>query len=214
MTADRSIDAGWYQDPSGRYGERWWDGTSWTGHVRGRHLDDVDTIEIAAVRASNPSVTRVARRRAPFWARWTPAVLACVYGGAAAVAIGAALPWASVSGDAYSATARGTDGDGVVTLVLALAFALVFTVLRSRRAAATLALCVGVVVALVAGYDLIDLSHKTGDAPTSIAVSVRPGIGLLLTGIGAVAIAVGAALALGEAEGRARSTMTPAGQPG
>lgn len=26
--------AGWYPDPSGRPGERWWDGRGWTDHVR------------------------------------------------------------------------------------------------------------------------------------------------------------------------------------
>jgi hypothetical protein len=35
MTAEPSVSAGWYRDPAGRYEERWWNGATWTGHVRG-----------------------------------------------------------------------------------------------------------------------------------------------------------------------------------
>jgi hypothetical protein len=32
MMAERSPIAGWYRDPLGGPGHRWWDGSAWTGH--------------------------------------------------------------------------------------------------------------------------------------------------------------------------------------
>ncbi|MEV6305853.1 DUF2510 domain-containing protein [Actinoplanes sp. NPDC051861] len=31
---ETTIPAGWYADPSGVRGQRWWDGLRWTGHVQ------------------------------------------------------------------------------------------------------------------------------------------------------------------------------------
>jgi len=201
MTADAHVSAGWYRDPSGRHLHRWWDGAAWTGHVRGRRADpDVDTIEIAAVRAAPVAAAAVATGRLPVWLRWKVPVLVCVYGGAVGVALGSLAPWVQVSTDVFSANRRGTDGDGVITLALAFLVALVFTLVRSRRAAGLLAQGVGAVMGLVVGYELFDLASKAGDVPTTLDVSVTPGVGLLLTGITALIIAVGGALALGEVE--------------
>jgi hypothetical protein len=209
MTADASVGAGWYRDPSGRYLQRWWDGAAWTGHVRGhRPAHDADTIEIAAVRPAPAAATSVApapatatARRAlgsrP-WSRWSVAVLVCVYGGAVGVALGSLASWVEVSGDLASASRRGIDGDGVVTLGLAVLTAVLFSVPMARRISGTLVLALGAVAALVTGYELFDLSNKTGDVSTSVGVSVTPGIGLLVTAAAALVVAVGGALALGE----------------
>ena len=209
MTADASIGAGWYRDPSGRYLQRWWDGASWTGHVRGhRPAPDADTIEIAAVRAPSTRVSRIAAAPAETarsygslpWSRWTLPVLVCVYGGAAGVVLGSMAPWVEVSSDVLSASRRGIDGDGVITLGLAVLVAVLFTVPMRRRISGMLVLGIGVVAALVAGYELFDLSSKTGDVRATVDVSVTPGVGLLLTAAAALVVAVGGALALGETE--------------
>jgi hypothetical protein len=34
--------AGWFPDPSGRHQLRYWDGTTWTGHVRDQDVAGVD----------------------------------------------------------------------------------------------------------------------------------------------------------------------------
>jgi hypothetical protein len=198
MAVDASVDAGWYRDPSGRYHERWWDGTSWTGHVRGRRADpEADTIEIATV-PPTPAPVAAAGRAPAFWSRWSAPVLLCVYGGAIGIAVGAVLPWVEVSGDVVDSTKTGIDGDGVITLALAVLVALVFTVVRNRRVAIMVVLGIGAAAALVAAYDLFDVTHATGDLPPGLDASASPGLGLLLTGIAAVAITVGAALGLGE----------------
>jgi Protein of unknown function (DUF2510) len=209
MTADASVGAGWYRDPSGRYVQRWWDGASWTGHVRGhRPAPDTDTIEIAAVRATPAAAPKIAAAPAAAqrsgashpWSRFTAPVLVCVYGGAAGVALGSIAPWVEVSSDVLSASKRGIDGDGVITVGLAVLAAILFTVPMRRRLTGMLMLGLGVVMALVAGYELFDLSNKTGDVSTTLDVSVTPGIGLLLTAVSALVVAVGGALALGEIE--------------
>ncbi len=42
-TVDVRQPAGWYDDPSGRWEQRWWDGTAWTNHVQrgGQVVHDV-----------------------------------------------------------------------------------------------------------------------------------------------------------------------------
>jgi hypothetical protein len=131
--------------------------------------------------------------------RWSTPVLACVYGGAALVAVGAFLPWVKASAGDFSATESGTDGDGVITLLLAVLVAVSFSLIKSRRAAAISTMCLGAGIAVVAAFDLFDISSKAEGLSTGLDVSTSPQVGLLLTGVAALAIVVGAALALGEA---------------
>ena len=213
MAVEASAVAGWYEDPSGRYRERWWDGARWTGHVRGEFVwagtpvapgpgpsqRDVDTMEIAAVATPRePTPAGVSRER--FWTRWSVPVLSCVYGGAFVVAVGSTLTWVNASAGGFSTNRSGLDGDGVFTLVLALVVALGFTLIRSRRAAAITMLSVGAVAGLIVAYDLIDISSKAGDVPARLDVAAKPGLGLLLTGLAAIAITVGGALAMNEVD--------------
>jgi hypothetical protein len=123
-----------------------------------------------------------------------------VFAGAAAAAVGAFLPWVKVSGDVIDSSATGIDRDGVITVLLALLLVVLFTVLPSRRAAATAALVIGALIGVVAAYDLYDITHAVGDVPDALDASASPGLGLLLTGVAAVAVTVGGALALGEGE--------------
>ena len=61
-----SIDAGWYPDPTGRPGVRWWDGTAWTQAPsiqvsNGDSLSGVSSIsstEAWAVGFSGPTPTK------------------------------------------------------------------------------------------------------------------------------------------------------------
>ena len=131
-------------------------------------------------------------------------------GSAAGVVLGSIAPWVEVSSDVLSASKRGIDGDGVITLGLAVLAAILFTVPMRRRITGMLMLGVGAVTALVACYELFDLSSKAGDVSTSVSVSVTPGIGLLLAAVAALVVAVGGALALGEAE-QPRRRRTRAG---
>jgi Protein of unknown function (DUF2510) len=220
MAVEASAAAGWYEDPSGRYRERWWDGVRWTGHVRGefvwssgpaapaaaRSERDVDTMEIRAVVVPREP-TPAGEGRPSFWSRWSVAVFACVFGGAFVVVVGSMLTWVTASSGGFSTSRSGIDGDGVFTLTLALVVALAFTLVRSRRAAAITVLSIGAMIALIVAYDLIDISNKVGDVPARLDISVKPGIGLIFTGIAAIAITVSGALAMNETDGR----VDPAG---
>ncbi len=44
MTDARPRAAGWYPDPTGGHGQRWWTGVSWSGHTRQLEADVTDII--------------------------------------------------------------------------------------------------------------------------------------------------------------------------
>jgi hypothetical protein len=224
MTADTSVGAGWYRDPAGRYQQRWWNGATWTGHVRGPLT--LETASLAPALAPQPDepptdpvgvplsmMTQAppVDPRAPSSApragasshaspllRWATPVLLCVYGGAALVALGAFLPWVKAEAGVFSATKSGIEGDGVFTLLLAVVIVVCFTLIKSPRAAGITALSLGAATGVVTAYELFDISSKAEAISTGLDVSASPGVGLLLTGLAACAIVVGAALALGE----------------
>jgi uncharacterized protein YxjI len=55
------IEQGWYADPTGRYEQRYWDGTAWTGHVVSAGTESTDPVAptgAAPVRASTPEQVR------------------------------------------------------------------------------------------------------------------------------------------------------------
>jgi hypothetical protein len=117
-----------------------------------------------------------------------------VYGGAVLALIGSFLTWATVEAGGASATVSGMDGDGPITLVLAIATA-VFWFLRKRTEArwpTFLAAAGGVLTALVAIIDIADVNRVAGDLGDFADASV--GIGLWLVLIGGVAATVGALL--------------------
>lgn len=104
------------------------------------------------------------------------------------IILGSVLPWASVGG---FATINGTDGDGVLTLILGVAVivvALAFVRPRAGRGGgwgAWVALALAVVAGLIALYDLININNLGAGALVSI------GIGLILIPIGAVVGIIG-----------------------
>ena len=107
-------------------------------------------------------------------------------GAGALLVVGALLPWATVIAPFVGTiSAAGTDGDGVITLVLGLVVgACGFVGLRSQRGkAAKIAGAIGLVVAAVIGcYDVALISNAAGDVPElDLELHVSVGMGLWLT---------------------------------
>jgi Protein of unknown function (DUF2510) len=176
---------GWYPDPNAPGQQRWWDGQQWTDHTS------------AAPRAAAGAPARDA---GPYpGARVVVAVVAAVC--LLLMIVGSVGTWASVESTGrihVTATKNGTDGDGVIIIVLAvLALTpLALWALRVGPPAARLALAgvvgffalVAVVVAIV---DLIDIDN-TADVPTilSTTLDVSSGWGLWLVLLASIGLLV------------------------
>lgn len=165
--------AGWYRNPQGA-GQRYWDGSQWTGHYSG---------------APAPAMpTRPTYRPGSFWV---------AVAGLAAMAIGAFGPWATALGGAV--TVNGTSGsrDGWLVLGAAvIAGACLATYasrgLTSRLAGATVFAILG---GLVCVYDLVDISNSSASVFGTQVQIVHPGWGIYLALAGTAALAVGSLLA-------------------
>ena len=111
-------------------------------------------------------------------ARW-------LLGGAGALALGSFLPWAEVG----PFSKNGIDGDGVLTLILAIVIAVATwpairtSVGRGRSVTTAISASLGLVICL---YDIADVS-STGNE----LVKAQVGIGLWMATAGAVAVLVG-----------------------
>jgi hypothetical protein len=174
---------GWMSDPSGRYEQRYFDGTQWTGHVfrGGQTLVEQPLQPVAPV----PIATQ-----APSTRVWTAMVL----GGGCLAVIAALMPWARVSLGFISVTQIGVEGDGVITLIAgALAALLGFLSLvgatSSTKAISVIALVLGLAIGGVGVYDFADVSSAEGDI-------VQPGAGLYLTIIAGGLVMLGSIVAL------------------
>ena len=108
------------------------------------------------------------------------------------VFIAAFLPWATSDIGPASASASGIDGDGAITLTMALiALGGAGISLVRHRSGWTLTLAMGLLIALIG---VIDMANVGGNDGMSI------GAGLVLTALGGIALALvgGAALRLGD----------------
>ncbi|HEY8547284.1 MAG TPA: DUF2510 domain-containing protein [Acidimicrobiales bacterium] len=174
---------GWYPDPWGQAGRRWWDGTQWSQHVDGPF-----TVPAPVQSAAQP-VTGT-----------TLLGLRLVAGGALVVALGALLPWVKVTAPFVGTiTKAGTEGDGVLTLLGALIFGgLVVRGLMGRwsRGQVIGALVVASLVTLVAVIDTADVANRVGDLADDAAVDASVGIGLWLTLLGGIVAVAGTITAL------------------
>jgi hypothetical protein len=103
-----------------------------------------------------------------------------ILGGLAAVAMGAFLPWASVG----PFTVNGTDGDGAITLVLAVLAGWLTWTRKAPRFVGLLLL----IAAAIGIYDMADVSRLSDD---SELFTVTIGFGLVVTVVGAVVGLVG-----------------------
>jgi peptidoglycan/LPS O-acetylase OafA/YrhL len=102
-----------------------------------------------------------------------------------ALVIGSIGPWATASVGGFTATKNGLDGDGAITLVLALiAGGLLAAHLLGRlgRAAPIAATVVAAIALLTCVVDLIDA------AGSKLGVDTAPGWGLWLAALGAAGL--------------------------
>lgn len=116
-------------------------------------------------------------------------------GGAGAGLVGSLLPWAQVTAPFIGTVSKaGTEGDGVITLLLALAIGVMgIAVLRGSPARS-----IGIVIAIAGAlgaaiclYDLVDIQQRFADVDQEL-VKANVGVGLILTGLGmGVAVAGG-----------------------
>lgn len=100
-------------------------------------------------------------------------------GGAAVIAAGSLLPWASVVlvGPVY-----GTDGDGVITLTLAVLvglLALLAALGRGRVWMFAVAMVLGLLATAVAAYDLSNISSLVSSESMA---SLGPGLPVIIVG--------------------------------
>ncbi len=120
--------------------------------------------------------------------KWRPAHLAGLVL-VALVVVSALLPWVRVSGGAADVTTTGVEGDGIITLVAALALLAVILGAAYRLingpVAAALAITAGALIAAVGIYDWADAFWGVEAEP---GVSLSAGSGVMLTAITGLAI--------------------------
>ncbi len=136
-------------------------------------------------------------------ARQASTQLGYVAAGAAVVAaVGSVLPWASAQSGLGSFSIAGTDGDGVLTLWLAVLVAvLAFPLATGFRRRRPLALLGALVLVALSAYDLVNMSNRLIDASSeSTRASVGYGLWILVAGavVAVLALAVSMAQRTGE----------------
>lgn len=104
-------------------------------------------------------------------------------GSAVLVFIGSFLPWAKVSVLGFSGTVNGTEGDGVLTIILGLGIGVAAGLLRTGlvKPASIVALASSAIAGLIALYDMINID-QFGDG---YIAGASIGFGLLLVGFAA-----------------------------
>lgn len=127
-------------------------------------------------------------------------------GGAGLSAVAAFLPWMKVS-FIGTITVSGIDGDGVITLVVALAV-LGLVVLRDWDRMSAVGVLLGGLI--IAGIGLLYISDPTTGVDTSgvsgefVEGAISPAIGLYLTALGGLVTLAGGALGLSGGNGGGR----------
>jgi len=119
-------------------------------------------------------------------------------GGAGLTAVAAFLPWVKVSlGSLASASQNGIDGDGTITLVLALV-AIALVVLRDwEKVDKGAVLVAGLLTTAIGGMYIADpASGMDMSGAAQQYVSASPQIGLFLTAIGGLGMLGGGAIGL------------------
>ena len=111
--------------------------------------------------------------------------------------IGAFLAWATVSLGSTSLSTAGTDGDGVITLVLGLAVAAGAIALLAKigpqRPPSAIAVVGSVIIVIITVIDVADVESVAGGGGL---VDVSVGVGLWLTLVGGIAAALGSIRAI------------------
>jgi len=207
--------AGWNTDPSGRFQLRYWDGAAWTDHVSTNGVQQTDPVAggapVTPVVPATPAAPVVAPSPRPrvVWPTRTKVV---VLGGAVLLVLGSVLPWAKleVSSGAFSIsdTKNGLDGDGVLTLILAVIAILIFLLVKNRKVTGWLVTVAGFLAGAIAIYDIVDVkgAFDNLDVPSSINADATVGVGLWIAAVAAVVLFVGGVLCLMQ-----HDDATPAG---
>jgi Protein of unknown function (DUF2510) len=196
--------AGWQPDPTGRFQYRYWDGTAWSQHVSTNGAQQSDPLGAAPTPPASPGAwSQPTTPTSPISAgarQPSTPVKVLVLAGASALVLGSLLPWVRATAGPFSATRNGIDGDGVLTLILAVAAAGTFWLVTQRTVALVLALVFGALAGAIAIYDIVDISHKARDlASSNSGVSAHVGAGLIIVAIAALAVVVGAVMGIREA---------------
>jgi hypothetical protein len=116
--------------------------------------------------------------------------------GAALVALGSLLPWATVDLGIFGTIEKaGTEGDGLYTLIAAgIAAALaVWGWRRPGRDAVVGTVVIAGLITMVCAYDVVDVSSTQVDG---VRIETSVGIGLWFALVGAIALLVAAVMRL------------------
>ncbi|MFN8026613.1 MAG: hypothetical protein U0W40_09770 [Acidimicrobiia bacterium] len=132
---------------------------------------------------------------------WPTRTKAVVVAGAVLTIVGSVLPWAKQEihflGQSASKTTNGLDGDGKITIVLAIVALLVFFLVPRAKVVGGLVLAAGILVGLTAIADIVDVGNNADDLKKiSSNADATVGIGLWLVAIAAVVLIVGGVFCL------------------
>lgn len=112
------------------------------------------------------------------------------------IVIGSVMPWATIDLGFVSQSIGGLDGDGGITLVLALVTAVLAYLSKGRKTGLAIGAVVAAAIsALIAVIDIADVSSLGGAGDLGIDTGVSVGIGLWLVLIASLG-AVGAGIKL------------------
>jgi len=123
-----------------------------------------------------------------------------VAAGVAAVVIGALLPWVTISAVFIgTVSVAGTEGDGVLTLILgivgaAVGFQTVFLGRPMGKAIGITIAILALIIGGISGYDMVNIQSTIGDISTDGIAKANIGIGLWVTGLGALTLLAAGAL--------------------
>lgn len=163
--------AAWYDDPEDPASFRYWDGAQWTAHRSPKH-------GAQPFSQAGPAVVQPTTSETP--GAPLPRLLAAL--GAIAIVIGSVTTWASVSDSFMSHDIKGTEGDGVLTLIGGIA---ILALLFVRKYLG------GIIVGVVTGGILMnDLANVASLVDDEEFATVSIGWGLYLATIGAVVAVV------------------------
>jgi hypothetical protein len=199
--------AGWLADPLGRFQYRYWDGLVWTDQVSTNGTHETDPLGLAPGPGPQPLPQPFPQPTTPVqagaWNRprpvWSVPIRVLILGGAVLLLAGSFLPWARAEAGPFTATKNGIDGDGVLTLVLALAVALLLFLARSPKVMAWLIVGLAGLATVVAVIDVVDVSNRAKDLEASVSslnVSASVGYGLWMALVGGIVAVVGGMVAL------------------